>query len=169
VSKFCVNCGKELKETQDLCLTCGAIVNKEKFGNDRKFNKFSVIGFALSLIAIFTFFIPFSFVLGVTALILSIIGLLKSVGSGSGKGFSISGIVVSVISLIVSVIFTFCIMLVIFVTIDEDVMTSKCIKRFGNGYNAVESYSINDDYYTDYWYCCVEDTFGEEASCIKFD
>ena len=63
MSKFCVNCGKELKETQDLCLTCGAIVNKEKFGNDRKFNKFSVIGFALSLIAIFTFFIPFSFVL----------------------------------------------------------------------------------------------------------
>lgn len=168
MAKFCVNCGGELNETQELCLNCGALVDKKESSNKNgKSNIFAIIGFVLSLVSVFTFFVPFSFVLGVAALILSIIGLMKSVSLMSGKGFSIVGISVSILAIIISVFFTFLILIGIFATIEEEIMDSKCEEAFGDDYQAVESYSINDENDQDFWYCCIEDFYGEEATCIR--
>lgn len=46
----CINCGKEIKDNQDICLSCGAIKNKKK-KKKNAINPLTIIGFILGIIS----------------------------------------------------------------------------------------------------------------------
>ncbi len=122
MTKFCSNCGKELKENADVCLNCGVLVNKINFPTNIKTKTpgkglsiaSMIIGIVSLLITLGTlsevtestsinyynnnleFYIDiFMYIcLSTTGLIFSIIGFKKQ-----KNGFNISGLILNIISL----------------------------------------------------------------------
>ena len=47
MSKFCVNCGAELKEGADICISCGKVIKKEVVRNENESPKSRLVAFLL--------------------------------------------------------------------------------------------------------------------------
>lgn len=165
MSKFCSNCGSKLEEGQDLCLGCGAIINKKINKEAKSFNVLAVVGFVISIIIFIIWFIPGMFVIGIISLVLSIIGLMKSKKVNNGKGLSIAGIVLSSIAICFSLVFSFLFLIGVLVLAEEADVTDDCVREYGKGYEAVEGYELYD-FDDDGWYCCYK---GHHDECIEID
>ncbi len=90
---FCKNCGKELDDRAVICPYCGVPTgvsedNKIYDYQATRTNGYAIAGFVLS------------FFIALLGLIFSIIGLRKVDEYNSGKGFSIAGIVISIVSMV---------------------------------------------------------------------
>lgn len=81
MAKFCVNCGAELNDEQDVCLKCGVRVKNGKMANDNYSDKSKITA------ALLAFFIGYfgvhNFYLGyngkaITQLLLSVLGIVFS-------------------------------------------------------------------------------------------
>ena len=44
MAKFCANCGSELKENADVCLSCGKMLKKDNFENMQQYNLYTQNG-----------------------------------------------------------------------------------------------------------------------------
>lgn len=113
MTKFCVYCGKEVEENDNVCGNCGKAINNDIQNTmnviyKNKTDGFAITGFVLSIISIVSCGI--SSILG---LIFSIIGLSNcNKNNKDGKGFAIAGIIISAImifALILLCIFLFAI------------------------------------------------------------
>ena len=95
---FCKNCGKEIDDRAMVCPNCGVQVGTVAPA-ENKTNVLAIVGFI------------FAFIMPIVGLICSIIGVnnAKNCG-GSGKGLAIAGIIVSIVMMILSAIFTSIIM-----------------------------------------------------------
>jgi Domain of unknown function (DUF4352) len=80
-------------------------------GQPKKSNGMAVAGFVLALLGALGSFIPFINIffafLAVLGLIFGTIGLVKSSSLGAGKGMSIAAIILSVLAVVISLVFTF--------------------------------------------------------------
>lgn len=47
MSKFCANCGAELKEGADVCISCGKVINKTVARNENESPKSRLVAFLL--------------------------------------------------------------------------------------------------------------------------
>ena len=114
MAKFCISCGKELQDADNVCANCGtpvdgapATVTQNTTVNvaaPAKTNGLALAGFIVSLVS--TILCCGSF--NVISLVLSIVGAIKAKDyGGNGKGFAIAGIVISVIGMIFLIIFYF--------------------------------------------------------------
>ncbi len=111
MAKFCTNCGKELKDTDKACASCGTpvdgvapVANQTVVVNaPKKSNGLAIAGFIVSLVS--TLLCCGSF--NVISLILSIVGAIKAKDyGGSGKGLAIAGIIISALGLILLILLT---------------------------------------------------------------
>lgn len=111
MAKFCVECGSELKSDYVACPKCGKKLKESKKStvvvtnnittNNNSSNGFAIAGFVVSLVSSLLCCGTFN----VLALILSIIGLIKSKElNGRGKGLAIAGIVIASIMFIIDII-----------------------------------------------------------------
>ena len=111
---FCKNCGKEIPDDAKFCPNCGTKQSEEntllekhigsskvKYENNfeneepQKSSVTSYLGFGLLIVALFT---EISFLTPTISLILSIIGLCDCKNNNKkGKGFAITGIIVSIL------------------------------------------------------------------------
>ena len=78
---YCVNCGKELKETDNFCSSCGIQKNTAKEDSKKVMKCFMVfgnVGYALSIVTMVLAFIPIwnfmSWVVGVHGIVFSCLG-----------------------------------------------------------------------------------------------
>ena len=96
---FCPKCGKDIRDDSVVCPYCGTQVGMPVQQHPTRSNTVAIVGF------VFAFLIP------LVGLICSIIGVnnAKNCG-GSGKGLAIAGIIVSIVMMILSAIFTSIIM-----------------------------------------------------------
>ena len=104
---YCRNCGKQINDEAVLCVNCGTLINGAVFNSltvqpaptvnttAEKKNWFAVAGFILS------FFGVLSWLFSILGLVFSIVGLVKCKQFKNGKGFGISGIVISICTAIV--------------------------------------------------------------------
>ncbi len=106
MSKFCVNCGAELKDGGDICLKCGKLVNGENTpasttttsNTTTKTNSLALAGFIVSLCSLI---INFAGIVGAVGTILSSIGLAKlKKNNEKGFGFALTGIIIGAFSII---------------------------------------------------------------------
>ncbi len=86
--KYCRKCGKELDDAAVVCPHCGVLVNEDALKTTKQSNTIAVVGFI------------FSFLIAIVGLICCIIGLKKSAETGTGKGLSIAGIIISVANMV---------------------------------------------------------------------
>ena len=107
MAKFCISCGSELPEGAVACPNCGATQNVTPQVQPQvvvnnvqpqvKTNGIGLAGFIVSLVSL----LMCCGGLSVVSLVLSIVGLIKSKDyNGNGKGFSIAGIIISVVGII---------------------------------------------------------------------
>jgi len=106
---FCVHCGKEIKDEAIFCPHCGVATHNFKAVAEpqaqpvrKQVNVIAIIGFSLSLAAIFLNFIHVGvFLLAIiAALVLSIVGAVNAKNCHSGTGFAVAGIVISAVTII---------------------------------------------------------------------
>ena len=105
---FCSNCGAELDDRAVICPRCGvATENLNKMQTPSrttppKSNPLSIAGFTLSLVSVlFAFVNVYLFmVVSITAIVLSIAGLVKSRNLNSGKGLGLAGVIISAVVII---------------------------------------------------------------------
>ena len=112
MAKFCINCGKELQDTDRVCSSCGTPVNGAvqptttvvvNNAQPKQTNGLALAGFIVSLVS--TLLCCGS--LNIISLILSIIGAVKAKDlNGSGKGLAIAGIIISALGLILLILLT---------------------------------------------------------------
>ena len=112
MTKYCSNCGNEIKEGANACSNCGTMVNADSKpavvvnnvqSTQGKSNGLAIAGFIVSLVS--TLLCCGSF--NVISLILSIVGVVKAKDyDGSGKGMAIAGIIISSIGLLILILFT---------------------------------------------------------------
>lgn len=113
---YCKNCGKELKEDDAFCSSCGTAVNgssnndenasqktanyytnqiyNEPNRNTNKsgFNTFSIVGFVLAFFS------------GILGLIFSILGYNQAKREGTPTGLALAGIIISIITIILAIV-----------------------------------------------------------------
>lgn len=102
MARYCVNCGAEISNNHSFCTRCGTGVDGKKSiyqtsenqSTKTETNVFSIIGLICSIL-----------IGGITGLVFSIIGLIKSKEINNGKEMAIAGIIISALK-IVWVIFT---------------------------------------------------------------
>ncbi len=105
MARYCVNCGKELNESDNVCSNCGTRVEGKKtyvnqVSESSKTNGFAVAGFVLALLSFFC--CGSTSVLG---LVFSIVGLVNSKKyNDNGKGLAIAGIAISCVGVLILVI-----------------------------------------------------------------
>lgn len=98
---YCINCGQQIDDKAAVCIHCGVATKnvQAKKQSEETNNNMALIGFILS------------FFIAIAGLICSIIGLKKvNECGGKGKGFSIAGIIISIlnmVSLFIYIIFYF--------------------------------------------------------------
>ena len=90
MAKFCTQCGNELDEKAVMCPKCGTTMETLKV--EKQTNGMAIAGFILS------------FFFALLGLIFSIIGLNKSKTTNSGRGLSIAGIIISIVSMVLAAI-----------------------------------------------------------------
>lgn len=111
---YCTKCGSELNDDAVICPHCGvATANMQKLNQPQQTvqngnNLFAIFGFTLSVASIVCLMIDgFLFMLTlIIALVLSVIGLVKSKSSNNGKGLSIAGIVISSVLIVGFIVLT---------------------------------------------------------------
>lgn len=111
-SKFCPKCGKPLSDSKVMAggtteQSATSNYKNEYFANKRREaitkNVFAIIGFVLSIFSLLLCFAPIAgLMIIIPALILSIMGF----GALSKEGYARAGLVMSIISLIINIIFT---------------------------------------------------------------
>lgn len=99
MSNFCKYCGKELNESQDVCLNCGKKVNENNTPTTD--NKNAVRGFILGIISIIAWIIP---LFGYPVTICGIVFSAKGLNIKTNKGLAIAGLVLSIIFLIFTIV-----------------------------------------------------------------
>ena len=102
MAKFCVYCGKEVEENDNVCGNCGKAINNnvQTVITKKETNKtegFAVAGFILSIVSFFC--CGSTSILG---LIFSILGLVNC--NKNGKGLAIAGIIINSIMFVVLII-----------------------------------------------------------------
>ncbi|MBR3210725.1 MAG: zinc ribbon domain-containing protein [Bacilli bacterium] len=121
MAKFCVQCGNEIPEGNNVCTNCGTAVNGAPVAHAqpaqggttvvvnqtpaqvKKSNGMAIAGFVVSLVS--TILCCGS--LNMISLILSIIGVAKAKDyDGAGKGLAIAGIIISAIGIVVLLLLT---------------------------------------------------------------
>ena len=105
MAKFCVYCGKEVEENDNVCGNCGKAINNNvqtviTKTETNKTEGFAVAGFILSIVSFFC--CGSTSILG---LIFSILGLVNCNKNGKdGKGLAIAGIIINSIMFVVLII-----------------------------------------------------------------
>ncbi len=99
MGKYCPNCGKEVNENAVICVNCGVSLNgKNNVVNGNKNNSLAVAGFVTSIVSLI---INLWGIVGLLALILSVIGLVQiSNNKEKGKGLAIAGIIIGAFSIV---------------------------------------------------------------------
>jgi len=100
MAKFCANCGKELNEGADVCVGCGALVNKKADTLEEDVDKKAKNGMIFGIVSIIAWIIP---LFGYITTILGITNSVKGLKSESKKGMAIAGLILSIIFLLASV------------------------------------------------------------------
>ena len=109
--KYCTKCGAQLADDDDYCYFCGAKFEEIKQEEpkeqptfqDQSYYEDRYYGQRPNTVALLGF--VFAFLSPIVGLILSIIGLKKAKEfNGLGKGYAIAGIIISVVSMILSVL-----------------------------------------------------------------
>ena len=94
---FCKNCGREIDDKAVVCPQCGVAVaplNTAAPAETKETNTLAIVGFILS------------FFIAIAGLICSIIGYRNAPQfGGKGKGLALAGIIISVISMVVVLIY----------------------------------------------------------------
>lgn len=114
MSKFCPNCGAEIKTDTKYCPSCGSVIGETNTtnatntnvnnSNQNQTNGMAVAGFVISLVSLFLCCGAFWWL----SLIFSIIGLANAKKyNDNGKGLAIAGIVISCIILVILVLLIF--------------------------------------------------------------
>lgn len=107
--KYCSKCGAQLADDDDYCYFCGAKfeeikqeeLKEQPTFQDQSYYEDKYYGQRPNTVALFGF--VFAFLSPIVGLILSIIGLKKAKEyNGLGKGYAIAGIIISVVSMILS-------------------------------------------------------------------
>ena len=107
--KYCTKCGAQLADDDDYCYFCGAKFEEIKQEEpkeqltfqDQSYYEDKYYGQRPNTVALLGF--VFAFLSPIVGLILSIIGLKKAKEfNGLGKGYAIAGIIISVVSMILS-------------------------------------------------------------------
>lgn len=106
---YCTACGKENKDTDTVCVNCGAALNGSGEGTSgnvthvtvnapvAKGNGLGTAGFVLALIGFFTSWVPVvGWILWLLGGIFSFVGVLKP-----KKGLAIAGLVITFIDIII--------------------------------------------------------------------
>lgn len=98
MSKFCSNCGAEIKEGQDVCLGCGTSLNNTNTNVVNKKEKQATTGFVLGLVSIIAWIIPlFGYPITICGIVFSTKGL-----KSSKKTMAIIGLVLAIIFLLLT-------------------------------------------------------------------
>lgn len=107
MSKFCSNCGKEIKGNVNFCPECGKAVNPvveetpvqtTNTTAEDKVNALALSGFIVALISLL---LNFWGIVGIVATVLSGVGLSKTgPGKEKGRGFAIAGLVIGILSIL---------------------------------------------------------------------
>ena len=109
--KYCTKCGAQLADDDDYCYFCGAKFDEIKqvepkeqpTFQDQSYYEDKYYGQRPNTVALLGF--VFAFLSPIVGLILSIIGLKKAKEmSGLGRGYAIAGIIISIVSMILSVL-----------------------------------------------------------------
>ena len=109
--KYCTKCGAQLADDDDYCFFCGAKFDEVKQEEpkerptfqDQSYYEDRYYGQRPNTVALLGF--VFAFLSPIVGLILSIIGLKKAKEmNGLGRGYAIAGIIISIVSMILSVL-----------------------------------------------------------------
>ena len=95
MSKFCPKCGKEMKEDENFCSSCGGQIELQA----DKADKFALTGMILGLVSIIAWIIP---LFGYPIAICGIVFSAKGLKSTTGKGKAIAGLILSIIFLLLT-------------------------------------------------------------------
>ena len=107
---FCANCGTQLVEGSKVCHNCGTRVEQDsapaneyiRFDNVTKFSAMAIVGFVISLVGILIAAVP----CGIIGLVFSSLGIRDAqVRRYRGNGLAISGLVISIIDIIIGIIY----------------------------------------------------------------
>lgn len=91
---FCKNCGKEIDDKAVVCPYCGVLQDKSLAHSKQPTNTLAIVGFVLS------------FFIAIAGLICSILGRKRANElGGNGKGLATAGIVISIVSMVISFIY----------------------------------------------------------------
>ena len=107
--QYCSECGNGIKENETICSHCGCPVasysapaapvnNYSNVNGSTKYNPSAVAGFTVSMVSLL---LNFWGIVGLVALILSIVGLTQINNNGEkGRGLAITGTIVGAISVL---------------------------------------------------------------------
>ena len=93
---FCKNCGKEIDNNAVVCVHCGSKTDNFSSVEEKKKNVLGIAGFVCSIISIWLG--AFFCILPLTALGLSIGGMLKSKNYNSCNGLTLAGLIISILT-----------------------------------------------------------------------
>lgn len=167
MSKFCANCGSKIDEEADICLKCGHMVKKQKTSGNLKTNIYGIIGFVVSIMALLTSFVFIGGLFGIVSLVLSILGLNYAKKLKEGKGLSIAGLIISIISIVIVVVYFG---IIVFIVLMEDLnntIDNHTCSRHGSSYEVVNGYNVKGSYEYDEWYCCPTGRQKNTRNCIE--
>ena len=132
MDKYCIHCGKKLKNSASFCSFCGKCINSIYVAKRTTKNNYAIIGFGLSIISLVLFFlfwfipdtvsgieIIFLFLfagISISSLVFSFVGYFNSKKlAESGKSLSLSAIIINILSILLFILMFFlglCIVLI---------------------------------------------------------
>ena len=143
MTKYCINCGKELEEGAAACGQCGKSTgvsnNGSSSSSSSEKNVMAIIGLIISIVSLILCCGSLSWL----SLIFSIVGIFtaSNVG-GNGKGMAIAGTIISGVGLILLISFIFLLPILGFSTF-YDIAKEKIESEY-------EDLQFDDDPYEDY-------------------